>query len=298
MPMRRHLLRSALAIAAAWLAMAPAAGAQSATGWLPSSVKTTFVEAADGTRIRTVEAGSGPAMLFVPGWTMSAEIWEKQFAHFSKTRRVVAMDPRGQGESDKATEGLYPAGRARDIKAVVDTLKLAPVVLVGWSMATMELASYIDQFGTADLAGVAFVDGSAGATFDANTISMFMKFVGGVQINRAAMTAGFVKSMYRTPQSDAYLNRVAEIALKTPTSAAVALFVGTFNSDFRAVLPKIDKPALLAVAPGSIWDAAYADMAKAIPGCRFVTFEGAGHALFVDQAEKFNAELEALMAAR
>jgi microsomal epoxide hydrolase len=296
MPMRRHLFRFTLAIAVAWLATSSAAGEQSATGWLPSSVKTTFVDAADGTRIRTVESGSGPAILFVPGWTMSAEIWEKQFAHFAKARRVVAMDPRGQGESDKATEGLYPAARARDIKAVVDRLKLAPVVLVGWSMATMEVASFIEQFGTADLAAVAFVDGSAGATFDASTISMFMKFVGGLQANRAAMNAGFVRSMYKTPQSEAYLNRVAEIALKTPTSAAVALFVGTFNSDFRGVLPKIDKPALVAVAPGSPWDAAYAEMAKAIPNCRIVRFDGAGHALFVDQAEKFNAELEALMA--
>ena len=88
---------------------------------------------------------------------------------------------------------------------------------------------------------------------------------------------------------------MAEIALKTPTSVAVALFIGVFNSDFRAVLPKIDKPTLLAVAPGSMWDAAYADMARGIPNCRFVKFEGAGHALFVDQPDKFNAELEALM---
>ncbi len=61
-------------------------------------------------------------------------MWEKQITHFAKTHRVVAMDPRAQGESSQTTEGLYPAVRARDIKGVVDQLKLAPVVLVGHSM--------------------------------------------------------------------------------------------------------------------------------------------------------------------
>ncbi len=71
-----------------------------------------------------------------PGW-----MWEKQMAHFAKTNRVVAMGPRSQGESSQTAEGLYTAARARDIKAVMDQLKLAPVVLVGWSMGVAELAA-------------------------------------------------------------------------------------------------------------------------------------------------------------
>ena len=65
----------------------------------------------------------------------------------------MAIDPRSQGESSQTGEGLYPAARARDIKAVVDQLKLAPVVLVGWSMGAAEVAAYVDQFGTDTLAG-------------------------------------------------------------------------------------------------------------------------------------------------
>jgi pimeloyl-ACP methyl ester carboxylesterase len=50
---------------------------------------------------------------------MPAWIWEHQIAHFAKTHRVVAMDPRGQGESSKPRDGYFPAARARDIKAVI-----------------------------------------------------------------------------------------------------------------------------------------------------------------------------------
>jgi pimeloyl-ACP methyl ester carboxylesterase len=81
-----------------------------------------------------------PSILFIPGWTMPGWIWENQISHFSPDYRVVAMDPRSQGDSSKAGEGNYPASHARDIKAVIDQLHMAPVVLVGWSMAVTEIA--------------------------------------------------------------------------------------------------------------------------------------------------------------
>src|SRR5712692_8114739 len=127
-------------------------------------VRSVFVTAPDGAKIHCLDAGRGPApaVLLVPGWTMPAEIWERQIAHLQTMYRVVAMDPRAQGQSTAASEGLYPAARARDIKAVVDELGLAPLVLVGWSMAVNEVAAYVDQFGTETLAGVVLVDGGAG----------------------------------------------------------------------------------------------------------------------------------------
>ena len=109
-----------------------------------------------------------PSILFVPGWTMPGWIWENQIAHFSADYRVVAMDPRAQGDSSKTCSGSYPASHARDIKAVIDQLHLAPVVVVGWSMAVTEIASYVDQFGTNGIAGLVLVDG----------VTSFVKFVG------------------------------------------------------------------------------------------------------------------------
>src|SRR5574341_603719 len=83
---------------------------------LPAATRSGFVTTGDGVRLHYRESGSGPAILFVPGWTMPAEIWEPQIEHFSKRWRVVAMDPRSQGESSQTTEGHYPERRAQDIK--------------------------------------------------------------------------------------------------------------------------------------------------------------------------------------
>jgi microsomal epoxide hydrolase len=254
-----------------------------------------FVTAPDQTRIRFIEAGAGPAMLFVPGWTMGAEIWEAQIEFFSKTHRVIAMDPRGQGGSGKPTEGLHPKARATDIKAVVDQLKLAPTVLVGWSMGVSEVASFVDQFGTGDLSAIVLVDGIAGRDADPASMAAMVQFVGNLQRNRDQVGPAFVRSMYKTPRSEEYLKRITEMSMKTPTSAAVALFVGSITADHRAALARFDRPTLLAVAPGGPWEAAYADMAARMPRCTLVRFEGAGHALFVDQAERFNAAVQDLL---
>lgn len=255
-----------------------------------------FVDTDDGAKIHYHEAGKGPALLFVPGWTMTADIWEAQIAHFSKTRRVVAIDPRGQGDSSKVTEGLHPAARARDIKTVIDTLKLAPVVVVGWSMGVPETLAYVDQFGTKDLSGVVLVDGIAGAEWDPKISPLVVAWAGGFLRDRAKQTEAFVRQMYRTPQSEDYLKKVTAWSLKTPTNTAVALFIGTMTSDLRPALAKLDKPTLIAIAPGGMWDSLYEQMRQSVEGSRLEKFEGAGHALFVDQADRFNSVLEGFLA--
>jgi microsomal epoxide hydrolase len=253
-----------------------------------------FVTLPDGVRIRYLENGKGPGptLLFVPGWMMTAEIWEPQMARFAPTHRVVAIDPRAQGRSSKTSEGLYPAARARDLKRVIDQLKLAPVVLVGWSMGASEVALLVDQFGTKDVAGIVLVDQSLGGEPNPERVLAVVQWLGEVQADRAKATADFVRSMYKRPQPDASLLKVSRDALATPTSAAVALFVGSIASNSGAALEKIDKPTLIVYASSAASNPAYEQMQRRIAGSRIERFESAGHALFVDEADRFNALLD------
>ena len=135
-----------------------------------------------------------PSILFVPGWTMPAWIWQSQIDYFARDYRVVAMDPRSQGQSSQTNDGLYPAARARDIKAVVDQLHLAPVVIVAWSMAVVETMAYMDQFGTGDFAGLILVDNDAGgrAPGDADQDFGLLK---GVLEDRQQSLDGFLRNL-------------------------------------------------------------------------------------------------------
>src|SRR5271155_1481062 len=131
-----------------------------------------------------------PSILFVPGWTMPAWIWQSQIDYFAYDYRVVAMDPRSQGQSSQTSDGLYPAARARDIKAVVDQLHLAPVAIGAWSMAVGGAMAYVDQFGTSDFAGLSLVDNDAGGRAPADADQDF-GLLKGLLENRQNATSDF-----------------------------------------------------------------------------------------------------------
>jgi microsomal epoxide hydrolase len=282
--------RLAIAIACAAV-FVPGAAAQQVDAIAPASG---FVRSTDGVKIHYIEAGKGPAILFVPGFTAPGWMWEEQITYFAKTHRVVAMDPRCQSESSQTAEGLYPPARARDIKAVVDQLKLAPVVLAGHSMGAAEVAAYVDQFGTDTVAGLVFVDGWAGGDYDPNILPSIFQWVPGFQNDRRKWTEDFLHSsyMFTKPQPEEYLRRLTDAMLRTPTNSAIAIWVGYFVSDFRPALARIDKPALIIMAAGGPCAGVCEDMQRRTRGSRLEIMENVGHALFVDDPERFNSLLE------
>jgi microsomal epoxide hydrolase len=254
------------------------------------AVKDAFLTLPDGAKIHYLEAGQGSPIVFIPGWTMAADIWESQIAYFSKSHRVVAYDPRSQGRSSKTPEGSFPIARGADLKAILDTLKLNQATLVCWSMAAAECAAYVDFYGTDQISGLVLVDGFVGDPGDPQRVAGTLQYIAQVQKNRRPLTESFVRSMYKKPQSEEYLKHILNESLQTPTDTAVALFVGTLAWDGSKALAKIDKPTLLAVTENAFM-AAYEKMHAAIAGSRMVVFQ-AGHALFVDEPEKFNKLVE------
>jgi len=73
-------------------------------------------------------------VVFVHGMAVSASIWDAQLAHVALTRRAIALDVRGHGDSAPPEDGNYaPASCAADVFAVLDGLGLDRVAIVGHS---------------------------------------------------------------------------------------------------------------------------------------------------------------------
>ena len=257
-----------------------------------------YVRTSDGVRLHYLTAGSGPSIVFPPGWAMPAEIWEPQIRALSKSFRVVAIDPRAQGKSGRTADGLYPNRRAQDIREVIDKLHLGPAVLVGWSLGATEVMAYVDQFGTAGLRGIVLVDGVVGRAFSLATVASFRSWMEEVQTKRIESTTQFVRDMYKTPQSDAYLKKITAAALRVPTNSAVLLLLNAYviGKDLRPALAKIDKPLLYVATPAM--KSQVEMLRERMPTARIEMFENAGHALFVDEAERFNKLLAEFAAPR
>ncbi|MEI6416020.1 MAG: alpha/beta hydrolase, partial [Pseudomonadota bacterium] len=87
---------------------------------------------------RLLGDASKPILVFIPGWTMPASIWEKQLSYFSGKYSVVAFDPRGQGASAVPNFGYTLERRVQDIKELLDRYPDHSFILVGWSLAVFE----------------------------------------------------------------------------------------------------------------------------------------------------------------
>jgi non-heme chloroperoxidase len=248
----------------------------------------------DGVKIHYIESGSGPTLLFVPGWTMPAEIWQPQIDHFSKAYHVVAVDPRSQGASDKPAEGNYPGRRAQDYKELIDHLGGSPVVMVGWSLAVREALTYVEMFGTTQLRGLVLVDSNLYAVFSQEERDRRYTMLHSFQVDRKLFAHDFVRSMYHKPHSEEYLETVTTDSLKTPTNSAVALLAeAAVKNDFRPLLPKIKIPLLAVMTENN--RAAMQLIVSSVPGAQGEVFEDAGHCLFVDDADRFNTLLESFL---
>jgi microsomal epoxide hydrolase len=113
-----------------------------------------------------------------------------------------------------------------------------------------------------------------------------------LQLDRQKQAEGFVRSMYKKPQTEEYLKRVIDASTKVPADAAVVLIYNMIAvKDLSAGFAMMNRPVLFAYQPDS---QASADFLKSKLGdkVRLERFDGDGHALFVDDPEKFNRVLE------
>ena len=254
----------------------------------------------DGVLLHYEERGVGRvdssrgSILFVPGWTMPASIWEPQLLHFAERSRVVALDPRGQGDSAVAPGGYTPERRARDIAELIRAAGLQQPVIVGWSLGVLEALAYVQAHGDAAHAALVLVDNSVGEE-PAPGGGKGPAFTTRLRQDREKTVRGFVRSMYRSEQSEAYLQTIEAASLKTPLEASVALLSWHGpRTRWRDALYATTKPVLYVVTPAFALQAA--NVARKRPDIRTEVFAQAGHALFVDEATRFNAVLEQFLA--
>jgi microsomal epoxide hydrolase len=255
-----------------------------------ASVKDGSFTTSDGVKLHYLESGAGSTILFVPGWTMPAEIWQPQIEYFSKTYHVVAVDPRSQGASDKPAEGNYPSRRAQDYRELIDHLGGAPVVLVGWSLAVHEALTYVEMFGTDKLSALVLVDLNVYTPSTQEERDRRYAMLHNFQADRKQFAATFVRGMYHKPQTEPYLESVIAASFKTPTNSAVAMLAEyAVKNDLRSALPKLNIPVLAAMTENNRSSAEL--ITSAVPGSQAEVFEDAGHCLFVDDADRFDTVL-------
>jgi pimeloyl-ACP methyl ester carboxylesterase len=88
-------------------------------------------------RIHYADQGEGDAVVLLPGLGMSHATWAAHATRLGRTHRVLSVDPRGSGESDKPDEPYTRATVSADVAAVLDAAGVGAAHVVGQSMGGM-----------------------------------------------------------------------------------------------------------------------------------------------------------------
>lgn len=274
------------------------------TGALPAGAAAAVTErriTGAGVDIRVVESGPAErtAILFVPGWGMTADVWRKQVEYFGTTRRVIAIDPRGQGGSGGRDSDVSPEARAADIAVLLDRLGVDRAILVGWSLGVQDVAAYLEAAGSAHISSVVLVDaipsgGPGGAAAD----PALERNLGFMQLFLTAPEAyarGMLGAIFRQPLPEDDRRRLlAGMKAMSPASGAASMMSGLYGRDRTAAIRSLCLPVMIVAADGPGADHMHA-FAASLPAGRFERIKDAGHALFFDRPDAFNTLLESFV---
>jgi len=114
--------------------------------WAADSKEGSFTTS-DGVRLHYIEAGTGDVLVMIPGWSQTAAQFKHQIAGLSDRYRVIALDMRGHGDSDKPTHGYRIHRLSADVHEFIVANNLKNVTLAGHSMGCSVIWGYWELFG-------------------------------------------------------------------------------------------------------------------------------------------------------
>ncbi len=112
------------------------------------SAQTQFFSSFDQTQIAYSDEGKGEAVLLIHGFISNSAMWGKSILKkelLESGYRVIVPDLRGNGKSDQPEnpEAYQNDAEVKDLKSIIDHLKLEELHVVGYSRGSIVLAKLL-----------------------------------------------------------------------------------------------------------------------------------------------------------
>ena len=213
---------------------------------------------------------------------MPAYLWLRQIEELGRRYHTLALDPRGQGESEVPTFGYTAERRATDLHDFLQPL--TNVLLIGWSLGVIESLQYVDMFGSQRLAGMVLVDSSVGEEPAPPSGGTFTQRL---RENRDQTLNEFVHAIFSKPRPEKEIESLVLGAKRMSLEDSLALLSYPFErTHWKRIVHGFKKPLLYVVTPQ--FEKQAQNLRKNRPGTQIEVFRTAGHALFVDEPQRFN----------
>ena len=253
----------------------------------------------DGRQVYYESYGSGDtAVVLVHGWGMSLRMWDYTLPALTAAGyRVVALDHRGCGQSDKDFADLGIDAIAGVVQALVRELGLARVVLNGWSLGGAVVVAAAAGLGST-CSGLVLTCAATPAYLQkpdfphGGTEEALAATLEAMAADRAAFLMALAEGVCAAEVSPAVTNWMWQIFMDASPMAAQALAeLGPL--DQRAVLASLSVPILAFVGgmDAVVDPAVCRSVVEFNPGAEVMEFPEAGHAPFIEESGRYNREL-------
>jgi pimeloyl-ACP methyl ester carboxylesterase len=259
--------------------------------WVPVTGRDVRLEALDF-------GGEGPAVLLLHGLAGTATEWEETATWLSETHRVVALDQRGHGRSERRPGDVTPAAYVADALAAIEALVLEPAILVGQSLGG--LIAFLAASERPDLVDALIVveatptrEGPEIAEQIADYFDSWplpfpsrddaVTFFGGESLRARAWARNLVA------QPDG-------LRPAFDTDVLVAAIEEALARDYWDEWRALTVPTLLVRGEeGELSPSEAAAMVDAVPSAQLVAIPGAGHDVHLDAPEAWRSAVEAFL---
>ncbi len=264
------------------------------------------VNTSDKTQLYVKDWGSGPAVILLHGWPLSADSWDDQAMAIADAGfRAIAYDRRGFGRSTQPWAGYDYDTLSDDLAAVIEQTSAHDATLVGFSMGGGEVARYMSRHGGKAVVKAALVasvvpymlhtadnpHGTPQATFN--------EMAQGLVEDRAKFFAAFFKDFFGVgvlthPVSDELLQWACTVSMQAGLNATLACAESFASTDFRPDLAAFKVPTLIIHGSDDKTvpiEASARAAARGITDATLLVYEGAPHGLFATHKERLTTDL-------
>jgi len=249
-----------------------------------------YIEVEKNVRLHVTDLGDGQPIVLIHGWPLSDEMYEYQYQYLvRKGYRVIGISLRGFGKSDKPYGKYNFDVFSDDIHIVLGKLKIENAVLGGFSMGGAVTIHYVNKYKSAHVSKLALFAAAAPSWKQRPGYALGISEEGAAGLIKQTMTsredliAGFGAAFAAKGGS---LSKNVEKWLENINLSASPYAVPALaNITIPVTIFQGTKDQLI--------DFALAEqLQKGLKNSYIVRFEKSGHALFIEEMDKFNTELE------
>ncbi len=237
--------------------------------------------------------GDGQPLLFIHGIGSSLRDWENQVPVFSKKFKVITLDLRGHGQTDKP-KGPYSISMfAEDIAELIKSLKVDPVHVVGISLGgAIGFHLAIDHPDITKSLVVVNMSASVPIKTLKEKQMFFLRVLIVKMMGMRKMGEVLAKRLFIKPEQEELREKMTSRWAENDKKAYLSSLKTLKNWSVLERLHEIKCPTLLVSSDEDYTPlSAKEECTALIPNAKLVVIEDARHAVSVEKPEEFNTIL-------